>query len=79
MMYVYLILSSQASSRNTIIWNKANTLMMQQVFLNTIEDIINCETDIQSDNKRYQDILDNANSEIKFSVSENIYMCLDKI
>ena len=46
MMYVYLILSSQASSRSNIIGNKANTLTTQQVFLNTFEDIINRETDI---------------------------------
>ena len=51
MMYVYLILSSQASSRSNIIGNKANALTTQQVFLNTFEDIINRETDIQSDIK----------------------------
>ena len=76
MMYVYLILSSQASSRSNIIGNKANALTTQQVFLNTFEDIINRETDIQSDIKRYQDVLNNANSEVNFSVGENLYMLL---
>ena len=74
MMYVYLILSSQASSRSNIIGNKANALTTQQVFLNTFEDIINRETDIQSDIKRYQDVLNNANSEVNFSVGEGLYM-----
>ena len=74
MMYVYLILSSQASSRSNIIGNKANALTTQQVFLIHFEDIINRETDIQSDIKRYQDVLNNANSEVNFSVGENLYM-----
>ena len=74
MMYVYLILASQASSRSTLIGNNANALTTQQVFINTFENIINRETDIQSDIKRYQDVLNNANSEVNFSVGDGIYM-----
>ena len=39
--YAYLILSSQASARSSIIGNTASALTAQSAFLNNFEDIIN--------------------------------------
>ena len=39
--YTYLILSSQASGRSSIIGNEANALTAQEIFLNNFENVIN--------------------------------------
>ena len=39
--YAYLILSSQASARSSIIGNSASSLTAQSAFLNNFEDIVN--------------------------------------
>ena len=39
--YAYLILSSQASARSSIIGNTASALTAQSAFLNNFEDIVN--------------------------------------
>ena len=39
--YAYLILSSQASARSSIIENTASALTTQSAFLNNFEDIVN--------------------------------------
>ena len=39
--YAYLILSSQASARASIIGNTASALIAQSAFLNNFEDIVN--------------------------------------
>ena len=72
--YAYLILSSQASSRSSIIVNTASTLTTQSAFLNNFEDIVNCRVNIQEDIKRYQDTLSYVSSKVDYSVGENIYM-----
>ena len=51
--YAYLILSSQASARSSILGNSANALTAQQAFMNNFEDIINRHVDIREDIKRY--------------------------
>ena len=53
--YAYLILSSQASARSSIIGNSASSLTAQSAFLNNFENIVNQKVDIQEDIKRYQD------------------------
>ena len=55
--YAYLILSSQASARSSIIANTASALTAQSAFLNNFEDIVNQTVNIQEDIKRYQDTL----------------------
>ena len=55
--YGYLILSSQASARSSIIANMASALTAQSAFLNNFEDIVNQRVDIREDIKRYQDTL----------------------
>ena len=72
--YAYLILSSQASARSSIVGNTASALTAQKAFLNNFEDIVNRRVDIQEDIKRYQDNLSYASSKVDYSVGENIYM-----
>ena len=72
--YAYLILSSQASARSSILGNSANALTAQQSFLNNFENIINRRVDIEKDIKRYQNTLNFASSKVDYSVAENVYM-----
>ena len=72
--YTYLILSSQASARSSIIVSTANALTAQQVFVNNFENVINRRVDIQEDIKRYQDTLNYASSKVNYSVGQGIYM-----
>ena len=55
--YAYLILSSQASARLSIVENMASALTAQSAFLNNFENIVNRRVDIREDLKHYQDTL----------------------
>ena len=55
--YAYLILSSQASARSSIIGNSASSLTAQSAFLNNFENVVNRKVDIKEDIKRYPDTL----------------------
>ena len=72
--YAYLILSSQASARSTIIGNSASSLTAQSAFLNNFEDIVNRKVDVREDIKRYQDTLSYASSKVDYSLGEHLYM-----
>ena len=72
--YAYLILSSQASARSSIIGNLASSLTAQSAFLNNFEDIVNRRVDIREDLKHYQDTLSYASSKVNYSVGEHLYM-----
>ena len=72
--YAYLILSSQASVRSSIVGNTASALTAQSAFLNNFEDIVNRRVNIQEDIKRYQNTLSYASSKVDYSVGQNIYM-----
>ena len=72
--YAYLILSSQASARSSIVGNLASPLTAQSAFLNNFENIVNRRVDIQEDIKRYQDALSYALSKVDYSVRENLFM-----
>ena len=72
--YAYLILSSQASARSSIVGNTASSLTAQSAFLNNFEDIVNQRVDIREDIKKYQDTLSYASSKVDYSVGESIYM-----
>ena len=50
--YAYLILSSQASARSSIVGNTASALTAQSAFLNNFENVVNRKVDIQKDVKR---------------------------
>ena len=52
--YTYLILSSQASVRSSIVGNTASALTAQSAFLNNFENVVNHRVDIREDIKRFQ-------------------------
>ena len=72
--YAYLIFSSQASARSSIVGNTASALTVQSAFLNNFENIVNRRVNIQEDIKRYQDTLSYASSKVDYSIGQNIYM-----
>ena len=72
--YAYLILSSQASARSSIVGNMASSLTAQSAFLNNFENIVNRRVDIREDIKRCQDTLSYASIKVDYSVGESIYM-----
>ena len=72
--YAYLILSSQASARSSIIGNLASSLTAQSAFLNNFENVVNCRVDIQEDVKRYRETLSYTSSKVNYSVGENLFM-----
>ena len=72
--YAYLILSSQASARSSIIGNLASSLTAQSAFLNNFENVVNRKVDIQEDIKRYQDTLSYTSSKVDYSVGEYLYI-----
>ena len=72
--YAYLILSSQASARSSIVGNTASALTAQSAFLNNFENVVNHRVDIREDIKRYQDTLSYASNKVDYSMGENIYM-----
>ena len=72
--YAYLILSSQASARSSIIGNSASSLTAQSAFLNNFENVMNQKIDIQEDVKGYQETLSYASSKVDYSVGENLFM-----
>ena len=72
--YAYLILSSQASARSSIVGNSASSLTAQSAFLNNFENVVNRRVDIREDIKRYQDTLSYASSKVDYSVGEHLYM-----
>ena len=72
--YAYLILSSQASARSSIVGNTASALTAQSAFLNNFENVVNRKVDIREDIKRYQDTLSHASSKVDYSMGEDIYM-----
>ena len=72
--YAYLILSSQASARSSIVENMASALTAQSAFLNNFENVVNRRVDIREDIKGYQDTLSYASSKVDYSMGQNIYM-----
>ena len=58
--YAFLILSSQASARSSIVGNSASSLTAQSTFLYNFENVVNHRVDIREDVKRYQDTLSYA-------------------
>ena len=70
----YLILSSQASARYSIIENTVSALTAQLAFLDNFENVVNRRVDILENIKRYQETLSYASSKVDYSVGQNIYM-----
>ena len=66
--YAYLILSSQASARSSVVGNLASALTAQSAFLNNFENVVDRRVDISEDTKRYQNTLSYASSKVDYSV-----------
>ena len=66
--YAYLILSSQASARSSIIGNSASSLTAQSAFLNNFENVVNRKVEIQEDVKRYQETQEKPDSGISLRI-----------
>ena len=69
--YVYLILTSQTSTRAQIIGYESRN---QRVFLNTFENIVNKIVNIPEDIRRFQKTLQYAKSKVDYAIGEFIYM-----
>ena len=72
--YAYLILSSQASARSSIVGNMASSLTVQSALLNNFENVVNRRVDIRKDLKCYQDTLSYASSKVDYNVREKLFM-----
>ena len=72
MAYVYLVLSSQAQVRSTVVGNSAPAVDAQQLFKDMFKPLIN--EDLSIDTERYQGVLQHALSKVDFSVGIGIYM-----
>ena len=72
--YVYLILTSQTSTRGPIIGHEARNLDAQHTFLNTFENIVNSRVNIPEDIRRFQKTLQYARSKVDYAIGEFIYM-----
>ena len=72
--YAHLILTSQTSTRGSIVGHEARNLDAQLVFLNSFENIVNRRVDIPEDIRRFQKTLQYARSKVDYVISEFIYM-----
>ena len=76
---VYLVLRSQVQGRSRIVGNSASAVDAQQNFKSTFKALINQNHSISSDIDRYQSVLENALSNVDFSVGTGIYMLLSNL
>ena len=72
--YMYLILTSQTSTRGPIVGHEARNLDAQRTFLNTFESIISRRVDIPEEIRRFQKALQYARSKVDYAIGESIYM-----
>ena len=70
--YVYLILTSQTSTRGPVVGHEARNLDAQRVFLNTFENIVDRRVDIPEDKERFQKTLQYARSKVDYVIGEFI-------
>ena len=72
--YVYLILTSQTSTRGPIVGHEVRNRDAQQTFLNTFENIVNSRVNIPEDIRRFQKTLQYARSKVDYAIGEFLYM-----
>ena len=72
--YVYLVLTSQAQARSSIVGNSASAVDAQTVLKGMFKELINEDYSISIDIERYQRMLEYALSKVNFSVGIGIYM-----
>ena len=72
--YAYLVLTSQAQARSSIVGNSASAVDAQTVLKGMFKELINEDYSISIDIERYQRMLEYALSKVNFSVGIGIYM-----
>ena len=72
--YIYLVLTSQAQARSSIVGNSAPAVDAQQVFKGTFKALVNKFYSTAIGIERYQGVLEHALSKVDFSVGTGIYM-----
>ena len=72
--YVYCLLSAQATTRANIIGSTTPNFESQKTFITLIEDFIERDTLLSEDIARYENILTNARSSVDYSLGEGLYM-----
>ena len=72
--YVYLVLTSQAQARSSIVGNSAPAVDAQQALKGMFNALINEDYSIGTNIERYQGVLEHALSKVDFSVGIGIYM-----
>ena len=72
--YVYLLLTSQVQARSKIVGKAANALDAQNIYINSLEELLKSDYSIADDIARYQGVLEDAISKVDFSVGGGIYM-----
>ena len=73
-MYAYLILSSQANARSSIIGNNSKAIDAQHIFLKSFEELIIKPVETSNEIARFQNVLKYARSKVDFNVAEGVYM-----
>ena len=77
--YIYLVLTSQAQVRSSIVGNSAPAVDAQKVFKGTFKALIKEDYSIGIDIEKYQGVLEHALSKVDFSVGIGIYMLPSKL
>ena len=72
--YTYLILTSQTSTRSSIVGHEAQNLDPQRVLQNNFENIINRRVDISEDIQRFQKTFQYARSKVDYATAEYSYL-----
>ena len=72
--YVYLVLTSQAQTRSSIVSNSAPAVDAQKVFKSTFKALINEDCCIGIHIDSYRGVLEHALSKVDISVGTGIYM-----
>ena len=72
--YTYLILTSQTSTRGSIVGHEAQSLDAQRVFLNSFQNIVSRRVNIPEDIRRFQKTLQYARRKVDYVIGEFIYM-----
>ena len=72
--YAYLVLTSQAQARSSIVGNSAPAVDAQKIFKSTFKALISEDYSIGMDIERYQGVFQHALSKEDFSVGISIYM-----
>ena len=72
--YAYLVLTSQAAARHSIIGDSAPSITAQRIWYDNLNDVISKEVSISADISRYQNVLKYARSRLNYSVGSHLYM-----